>query len=280
MLRYGLCSSKDSDGAFLGVLAWMRAERLKLKELSKKGDKAAKSMDTSLKVLINGSYGFLGTAGYSYNDYEAAALVTAYGRKILALMSDCITELGGTPINLDTDGIHFSHADPQGVAAEISRRLPSGIEIELEMVNCAMYAHRAKNYVILHPDGELTLKGLFRKRNVMPLERHFQIELVTRRLRGEDWQAYYLETRDRILSCEMPVSELSITKKISKSDKTLTGLGLGNHGDKVTYWYTKICRYHKTTGKPLSPARLETTTEDYWPEYYADLLDDIVENLA
>ena len=44
-------------------------------------DKAKfKSMDGSLKVCINGFYGFLGVGGYPYNSIESAALTTAYGR--------------------------------------------------------------------------------------------------------------------------------------------------------------------------------------------------------
>ena len=85
MLRYGICSRKDPEHRFLGVLEYMRSERLRLKALAKAGDKSASFQEKSLKVLINVSYGYFGMGGYGFNDYEAAALVTAYRRKILNL---------------------------------------------------------------------------------------------------------------------------------------------------------------------------------------------------
>lgn len=52
-----------------------------------KDDKATfKGIDNSLKVGINGGYGFLGTGGYNFNDIESAALTTAYSRIFITAM--------------------------------------------------------------------------------------------------------------------------------------------------------------------------------------------------
>jgi DNA polymerase elongation subunit (family B) len=130
MLRYGICSRKDVEHRFLGVMQYMREERLKLKTIAKSGDTQANHQQNALKILINGSYGFLGPSGYSFNDYTAAALVTAYGRKILRLMESVVRERGAVSIKSDTDGILFSHPQPEIVCESISQALPDGIEIE------------------------------------------------------------------------------------------------------------------------------------------------------
>lgn len=161
MLRYGICSRKDTENRFLGVLEYMRAERFRLKALGKSGDRSASFQEKALKVLINGSYGFFGTGYYSFNDYEAAALVTAYGRKILDLMVSVVESCGGVTIEIDTDGIFFSHDDPETVSQLVAESLPDGIEIELEMKHCGLYAPKAKSYVLVSPDGKTSVKGLF-----------------------------------------------------------------------------------------------------------------------
>lgn len=66
----------------LSILDYLTRERLRLKELGKAGDLAAKQAEAALKVLINSLFGFYGTSGVGFNDMEAAALVTAYVRRI------------------------------------------------------------------------------------------------------------------------------------------------------------------------------------------------------
>jgi DNA polymerase elongation subunit (family B) len=276
MLRYGICSRKDTDNEFLGVLEFMRSERLRLKDLAKSGDKSASFQEKALKVLINGSYGFLGTGGYSFNDFEAAALVTAYGRKILSLMVDVVSSCGGIVIEIDTDGILFSHNEPKTVSRLVAESLPDGIDIELELSDCGLYAPKAKNYVIIHPNGETAVKGLYRKRDRYPLEKEFPIQfLKTYFTRSPELaDKYYHQTRQRLIDRVVDVCELTVTKKIPASDKKLTALNLGKHGDRVSYWMTKHEVHHKKTGKLMRYEPRETTRESYWAEYYIDKLDE------
>jgi DNA polymerase, archaea type len=237
MLRYGICSRKDTENRFLGVLDYMRGERLRLKALGKSGDKSASFQEKSLKVLINGSYGFFGTGYYSFNDYEAAALVTAYGRKILDLMVEVVESRGGIPIEIDTDGIFFSHDDPETVSKDVADALPDGIEIKLELKHCGLYAPKAKSYVLVNPEGKTSVKGLFRKRNRYPLQNDFLIEFIklyfTQGL--EAAEVYYQEVRSMLTSGDIPVEDLTITRKISTNEKNLVESGLGKPGERVSY---------------------------------------------
>lgn len=274
MLRYGVCSRKDTDHEFLGVLNFMTQERLRLKGLAKQGDKAAKFQEKALKVLINGSYGFMGTGGYTFNDYEAASLVTAYGRKILTLMMDTVSNLGATIIEVDTDGILFSHESPEDVTRQVQAVLPDGINIELELQNCGIYAPKAKSYVIVYPDGKTTVKGLFRKRDRYPLEREFPVEFIRLWFTHSPDIArdYYRKVRIAISNREMPVEKLTVTRKISSNETRLINLGLGKAGDRVSYWFTSQSNVGKN-GSFLGLARLETQSQPYWIDYYLGELD-------
>ncbi len=277
MLRYGICSRKDTENRFLGVLEYMRGERLRLKALGKQGDKSASFQEKALKVLINGSYGFFGTGFYSFNDYEAAALVTAYGRKILDLMVSVVESCGGVTIEIDTDGIFFSHDNPETVSDTVADALPDGISIELELKNCGLYAPKAKTYVLVSPEGKTSVKGLFRKRNRYPLQNEFPIEFIklyfTQGL--EAAETYYQEVRSMLGSGDIPVEDLTNTRKISTSEKNLVELGLGKPGDRVSYWYKRLDRYHAKTGKALKPSAIETNSGEYWAEYYVTELDEV-----
>jgi DNA polymerase, archaea type len=274
MLKYGICSKKDPEHRFLGWLQYLTRERLRLKELAKRGDKSANFKQNAMKILINGSYGFLGTGFYSFNDYEAAAL-TAYGRKILKVMTETVDRCGGVPIELDTDGILFSDHNPQQTAAAVSLALPEGINIDLELVNCGLYAPKAKNYVIVHPDGKTTIKGVFRKRNRPPIERSFPVEYLKLYFMESPAAAdeYYQQVRESIASGSIDVEQLTITRKISVSEKNLVELRLGLPGETVSYWYAEQPRRHARTGRALDSKAIETNTQPYWVEYYLEKLD-------
>jgi DNA polymerase, archaea type len=275
MLKYGICSKKDPEHRFLGWLQYLTRERLRLKELAKKGDKSANFKQNAMKILINGSYGFLGTGFYTFNDYEAAALVTAYGRKILNVMTETVDRCGGVPIELDTDGILFSDHNPQQTAAAVSLALPEGINIDLELVNCGLYAPNAKNYVIIHPNGKTTIKGIFRKRMRCQLEKAFPVEYLRLYFLESPAAAdeYYQQVRESIASGSIDTAQLTITRKISSSEKTMVELGLGQPGDTVSYWYAEQPRHHARTGRILNSGSIETNTQPYWAEYYLEKLD-------
>jgi DNA polymerase, archaea type len=281
MLRYGICSRKDKQNLFLGVLDYMRGERLRLKALSKSGDLSASFQEKSLKVLINGSFGFFGTGYYPFNDYEAAAMVTAYGRKILDLMVHVVVSQGGVPIEIDTDGIFFSHTDPETVSIAVADALPDGIEIELELKHCGLYVPKAKSYVLVSPEGKTSVKGLFRKRNRYKLQNEFPIEFIKLYfVEGLDAaEDYYQETRSMLTSGDLPIEDLTITRKISTNEKNLVELGLGKQGDRVSYWFKRLDRCHSKTGKPLKPMPVETISGEYWAEYYLTELDDVYRSI-
>ena len=275
MLRFGICSQKDPQHQFLGVMQYMTQERLKLKQLAKAGNIQAGHEQNALKILLNGSYGFLGTKGYSFNDYQAAALVTAYGRKILILMENIVTTSGGAVIELDTDGIIFSHPEPQKITEAVQQALPDQINVELEFSDCGIYIPKAKSYVIVHPDSKTTIKGLFRKRDRYPLEKEFPVTFIKRYFleSAESAERYYQQIRDAIATRQISIEQLTVTRKIRAAETRIVNQGLGKPGEIVSFYYVEQKRSHAKSKKPLSSVALEATTGNYWVEWYLTKLE-------
>ncbi|WP_016953794.1 DNA polymerase domain-containing protein [Anabaena sp. PCC 7108] len=258
MLKYGICSRKDTRRVGLSILDYLTRERLRLKELGKAGDLAAKQAEAALKVLINSLFGFYGTSGVGFNDMEAAALVTAYGRRILRFMIDVIEKAGGIQVESDTDGVFFSHSEPLLIFEKLQNALPAGINIELEILAKAMFvpSKGAKNYIIWHEDGKITTKGSWRKRDRSRLEKEFPLNYLTQYLLSKaKAEQYYQELTKVIRSGDFPVEQLQVTRKIKKGEKAL--LVLGNTGDVVTF-------YQGITGL--------TNSEGYSSGYYLELI--------
>jgi DNA polymerase elongation subunit (family B) len=109
--------------------------------------------------------------------------------EILQRMKEVVEEKDGILIELDTDGIFFSHPQPQEIVQKVQQALPDRIQAELELSHCGMYVPKAKSYVIIHPNGKTTVKGIFRKRNRYPLERIFAVEFL---------KQYFLESEEEL----------------------------------------------------------------------------------
>ncbi|MBD2181033.1 ribonuclease H-like domain-containing protein [Planktothrix sp. FACHB-1355] len=258
MLKYGICSRKDEKRIALGILKYLTEERLKMKAKGKLGDVAAKQAEGALKVLINSLFGFYGTGGVGFNDMEAAALVTAYGRRILQHMISVIESVDGIQIESDTDGVFFSHPQPELVFQTLSNSMPSGISIELETTAKAMFvpAKGAKNYILWHYDGSTTLKGIWKKRDRSRLEKEFPVNYLTYFITSEQQaEDYYNEVKRQILSGQLPKEEIQITRKIKANERAL--LTLGKRGEIVTF-------YHGMNGV--------TATGEYAVSYYLNLI--------
>jgi DNA polymerase elongation subunit (family B) len=263
-LLYGLCSRKDSERHYLSVLQYLKDARLELKQKYKEtGDKKYHAQQNAFKILINGGYGFSGTGGYPYNCMQTAALVTAYGRRLIKLMIETLESSGATVIEVDTDGIFFSHSEPDNCLEVVQRSLPLGIDIELEAKNCSIYVPKKKNYIIYKPDGTVKVSGQFRSRNRCKLFKDFVVEYVGLMLQSNnEADAYYNNLCQQLTLGNYQINELLITQRIPKGDKTLQANNLGKIGDIVTYWWTgAITKRGVIKRKP-------TNSEPYLPEYY------------
>ena len=223
---------KDPDRAFLCLLSCIKEERLRLKELGRT-DPDAKMRSEALKILINSFYGLLGS-GQPHNNPDAAELVTAYGRKILVLMMETMENMGCEIAEADTDGIIASGAEPAAVIAAVNKALPEGISVGLEWTMPWVYIHAPKNY-ILYDGTKHICKGLFHKRDQPGLLNEFVFGFLDSALKNEtECISYYNGMVDRIKTGRLPAETVTVKRKRSASMVNFGGLG--NVGDKISYY--------------------------------------------
>lgn len=265
MLNYRICSKKDTKQISLQILKYLTQERLRLKKLAKTGDKEADHTQASMKILINSLYGFLATQGMPFNDFQSASRVTEIGREILKLMINVIEINGGQTVEADTDGVIFTGGDANKIFSEVQNHLPAGINIEYEFYNAdAVFVIGRKNYLVVHDieKQEYTLKGKLSNRERIQLEKDFYIGYVTAMIESyEKAEEYYNDVANKIMTGKLDKSKITINRVIRKREKTLVNAGLGQHGDKVSY-------YMGIGAKP-------TFQGDYDPVYYLKYLEKI-----
>ena len=279
MVRYRLGSRKDTEGKYIAVLSRMLTDRLYFKSLGKSGDWEAASMAEAIKLLMNSGYGFLGNQGYTFNDYESAALITAYGRVILRLMGDTITHQGGKLISADTDGIYFSHLAPKLIFDRVQSALPTGINIELELADQWMFSLSMKNYCLYDNNGKLLqIKGNSLLSNRFKLDDNFVAEypklIITEGQASAD--SYYRQIINDLKHSRIPLELLTIEKDIrADHTKKIIELNIDCPGRYTVYWCR--CDVHPNRLKYLKVRRytelnvLATKHPDipYWGEFYA-----------
>lgn len=322
IMTYELAGRKDKDKHLLRVMKYLTEERLRLKQLYKETKNPEyNQQQNAMKILINGGYGFFGTGGYEFNDMRTATLVTVYGRALIKLMVDVIEKHGFIIIEVDTDGIicgtndyynkwHDSDYDgeylsPHQLCDVVNEALPEGIEVGVDWDNSDVYVHKRKSYIIFdNENGSPKSVGLFRKRDRNKLETEVPVEVInimknlpyrdntaaySNDIKEQVINGYWANLRSKIESHEYPLENLVITKKISKSDVTLTSLGIGEKGDKVTIFFSEEERYGKPrkdgTQKKLKshkkPVKYtpNSKNDEYWADYYIEKLNEIISDL-
>lgn len=272
MLIYQVHSHKDTELIQLGILEYMLANRLSLKKLAKTAEDpkermAANHRQGSVKIFINSGYGVLATMGKCYNDYIAAANVTAYGRVILRYILKLIKDCGGTPVSWDTDGVYYTSPDGfagnKSIHEHVNSLLPNNgkyaINLEYELEATAFYTPPLKkgdeyvlvdnddedrepyyqglrkSYIIVTKDGAIKSKGKFVKRNAYGLEKEFIPNMCKHHCLGTS-QEYLKDILSQLNNRTYPVEKLAITRKIAANEKRLVELGIGKIGDVVTIW--------------------------------------------
>ncbi|BAY20747.1 hypothetical protein NIES2100_04910 [Calothrix sp. NIES-2100] len=306
MLTYCICSIKDVDKFQLILLKYLLNFRLELKAKKKAKTATNEEIQTegSFKIMINSMYGSLGTTGIEFNDYVAAALVTAYGRAILKLMVKLIQENGGTVASIDTDGVYYSTNDStyelnKQIHKIVQSQMPKGINLDYELEAQAFFVPPndiyngikssvvtgtdededgirndglKKNYIIVDLKGKLKSKGKYVKRDRCKLEKEFQPTLVLKLLESvEAATNYYQDIINQMKLGIYPVENLKITRTIRKGEIKM--LSLGSEGEQVSYYFAEPQIVIGKRGKPLKNKQEIRITEGVpgW-NFYQDLV--------
>lgn len=232
MLMDRIAPVSDHLGVFLPLLDSLTQERL----IAKRQASVATGYDyarwnglqTSLKVLINSFYGYLGYSRGYFNDFDAAERVTVRGHQIIQQVTDELESRGARTIEIDTDGVYFEPPersstleDELRLIEDVSEELPEGISLAHDGRWEAMLSLKLKNYVLLEYDGRLVLKGSsLRSRREEPFLRSF-LQTASREFLSPDEDSgtrdLYLSLAERILAGTIEPVEIARTETISET---------------------------------------------------------------
>ena len=112
MIGNGIAPAKDTLGIFTAMLEELTSQRLAVKQEARAASDPLErsrldARQSSMKILINSFYGYLGYGRALFNDYAQADAVTTAGQEILRKIIATIREDRGTVVEVDTDGVFF-----------------------------------------------------------------------------------------------------------------------------------------------------------------------------
>lgn len=158
---------KDPKQHFLKSVKFFTEQRLQNKKLAKEtNDNYYKDLEQSQKILVNSSYGLLGSTGLNFNSTSNAGKVTNIGRDILTKAIEWSKNKNFKLINGDTDSItfckedgsEFSIQEQKDLLLELNSLYPIGIVWEHDGIYKAILVLKAKNYA-LYDGTKLKIKG-------------------------------------------------------------------------------------------------------------------------
>ncbi len=171
MITRNISPASDTLGVFSELLGILTRQRLTLKQRMHKAENETDrthldAQQSSLKILINSFYGYLGYSRALFNDYHQADEVTKAGQEILRQTIGGLREMGAKVVEVDTDGVYFvppqdvnSEEEELSTVASVAKKLPKGISLVLDGRYRRMLSYRMKNYALLGYDDRLIIKG-------------------------------------------------------------------------------------------------------------------------
>jgi DNA polymerase I len=171
MISKNVMPASDVNNVFQTLLQNLTALRLdtkrKMKDCKEVEERSRlDAAQSSLKILINSFYGYLGYSRGLFNDFPQADVVTKTGQGILHHMMAFIRAEDGKVVEVDTDGVFF--VPPHEVNTEEAERkfleklgttMPEGITIALDGRYKRMLSYKMKNYALLGYDDKIKVKG-------------------------------------------------------------------------------------------------------------------------
>lgn len=173
-------------------------------------------------------YGYLG-APFHFNDYDAAERITLTGQELVKQIAAEIERLGGTVVEIDTDGVYFqppaevqTEADEIAFVEKAGAVLPEGIRLAYDGRYKAILSLKTKNYVLQGYDGKLTFKGSsLRSRADEKFGREFLNNAIQWLLNGEPDRVVeeYQQLSREILNGTVDIDQLCRRERITQKSK-------------------------------------------------------------
>jgi len=238
MLSERIKPASDTLDVFLPALKELTRRRREAKKMSRITEGTEQhywdGLQNSFKVLINSFYGYLGAAGFNFNDYDAAERVTELGRQLVQDIAARMEATGSRIIEIDTDGVYF--VPPENVkkneeaerkyveyVTRVREAMSSDIRLAFDGRYKAMVSLKTKNYVLCGYDGKKTFKGAsLRSRADEAYGREFIAQVIDLLLehRLEEIGALYERTIDDILNHRVSIEKLARRERVT--EKTFT----------------------------------------------------------
>lgn len=290
MLADNIGPGTDDLGVFIPMLRELASRRLYAKREEQRAegrDRAQwRGIQSSLKVLINSFYGYLGYSRALFNDYDAATRVTLRGQDIIQGIVTQLEARGSTAIEVDTDGVFFqpppeveTYEQELALIDSVNATLDPGIRLAHDGRYRAMLSLKLKNYALLAHDGRTVLKGSsLRSRREEPFLRRFLREAIGELLLDptavEHVRETYLLAARRVIDNDLNANEIGRMETITHamSDRRNGSRGLeGLRGERVG---ERIAVYQRADG---TLARIADFNHDADPDYLLRRLKDMTE---
>ncbi len=311
MLANRISPASDQQSIFLDLLQTLTAMRLDAKRAVPRArtprDRAhADALQSSLKILINSFYGYLGYGRGLFNDYTKADLVTKTGQALLRDMIAHLQAAGGQVVEADTDGVFVvppAHVEtPEEevqFVKDLGASLPQGILVALQGRYQTMFSYKKKNYALLGYDSRIVVKGSsLSSRSMERFGRQFILEAIACILRRDigALHALYVDTRRRIAQRKLDVTAFSRVETLRDStDEYSTEVALGRRtrsaayevalmldrpvrrGDRVAYYVTGTDSNPRTFEHCKPAEQWDPNFPDENTMYYLRRLDELSE---
>ena len=230
---YWTCTRRK--GVLANLLGFFRDVRVFwFKTQAKKKDNPLRSLhasvEKSLKVLINATYGVMGSEFFPLSHISIADGTAATGRWAIQQIIAKAEELGVRVLYGDTDSVFLESPTREVIETLIQwSDQHLGFDLELEKIyRVCILSKRKKNYLGILEDGSYDIKGLLgKKRNTPPfIQRAFQemVDILTELHSPEQLpeirerikkllKSYYNAVEKR----NIPIEDLAITVQLTKN---------------------------------------------------------------
>ncbi len=314
MITYNISPPTDELGVFQKTLKHLTKLRLATKkEMREENDPVMKSRldaaQSSLKILINSFYGYLGYSRGIFNDFAAADMVTETGQKILRQMIAAIGERGGTLLEVDTDGLYFvppensrGEEEEKKFVAGLARSLPSGINLTMDGRYEKMLSYKKKNYALLGYDGKVKIRGsALISRSMERFAREFIHETISFMLHEdiEGIHRLFSDYTHKITYRELPLMKMVRTEAVRETiDEYLAAVKAGRRnrtatfeaainagislksGDRVSYFIVGNDPSPRTFMNAVLFDEKDTAPQEYNALYYSRKLNEYAERFS
>ncbi|MEM4576617.1 MAG: DNA-directed DNA polymerase I [Candidatus Nezhaarchaeales archaeon] len=302
-----VCTKRQGlTSILIGMLRDIRA--LWFKPMSKKvKDPAKKSLyevvEKSLKVILNASYGVMGSSNFSLYCPPVAESTTAIGRYIITKTIEKAQSLGLEVVYGDTDSI-FIHNPDESKIKELMEWAEEVLKVDLDYdknYKFVAFSGLKKNYVGTLVNGEVDIKGLVgKKRNTPPfLKEAFLnfVSILSRVRTPEDFERSKEVIRDlarkvyeKLRERKYSLDELAFTVMLSKHPSDYAVSSQHVKAAKLLMAYKKnvdagsIIRFVKVKGepgvKPIQLARIDEVDVEKYVEHMRTTFEQVLTALG